>query len=195
MMHLSGHHAADAATRDELMPTEPNGPSPDSIAAGRCAEALARFTEDQTVPILDYGCGTGASGLTLKLAGFKTVDGVDTSQTLVQEATQKRIYRNVAHVEPATALPWTPGTYGAVVAAQFKDSEPQHAVLHMLLQGLAPGEKLAFTLTDRELENPANEAALNEWLDCGAACLLLREHGPHAPDIDLNSNVYIIEKN
>ena len=42
----------------------------------RCAEALASFTQDMSAPILDFGCGTGLSGLALKLAGFEVIDGV-----------------------------------------------------------------------------------------------------------------------
>ena len=43
---------------------------------GRCAEALAKHLTDKDAPILDFGCGTGLSGLALKLAGFTTIDGV-----------------------------------------------------------------------------------------------------------------------
>ena len=51
-----------------------------------------------------------------------------------------------------------------------------------------------FSFNDHALEDPANEAGLNEWLDCGAAHLLFKEYGAHLPGIDLNSNVYVVEK-
>jgi len=58
---------------------------------GRCADALARFTMDQTLPVFDFGCGTGLSGLALKLAGFATLDGADLSAEMLARARDKRI--------------------------------------------------------------------------------------------------------
>ncbi len=34
----------------------------------RCAEALAGFATDPSLPVLDFGCGTGLSGLALRAA-------------------------------------------------------------------------------------------------------------------------------
>ncbi|MEM1352619.1 MAG: methyltransferase type 11, partial [Pseudomonadota bacterium] len=42
--------------------------------------------------------------------------------------------------------------------------------------------------------DPANEAAVNEWLDCGAAQLLFKENGEHLPGLGLRSNVYVLER-
>ena len=39
---------------------------------GRCAEALKQFSQDLSQPVLDFGCGTGLSGLALRLAGCET---------------------------------------------------------------------------------------------------------------------------
>ena len=51
----------------------------------RIAEALAQFA-DPSAPILDFGCGTGLSGLALKAAGFQTIDGADLSADMLKGA-------------------------------------------------------------------------------------------------------------
>ena len=63
---------------------------------GRCAAALAQFTQDQNAPVLDFGCGTGLSGLALKLAGFSVIDGLDLSPEMLAKARDKGIYRRLA---------------------------------------------------------------------------------------------------
>ena len=65
---------------------------------GRCAEALSGVTKDLTVPIMDFGCGTGLSGLALKLAGFSCIDGVDLSAEMLMQAEAKGVYRETRQV-------------------------------------------------------------------------------------------------
>jgi len=61
----------------------------------RCAAALAKFTDDLSAPILDFGCGTGLSGLAFKDAGFTTIDGHDLSADMLEEANNKGVYRKL----------------------------------------------------------------------------------------------------
>lgn len=159
----------------------------------RCAQALAARMDDLTAPILDFGCGTGLSGLALKLAGFETIDGLDLSAEMLAEAGKKDVYRTLAQIGPDTPLPHAPGDYAAIAAIGVIGAAPI-SVLDTLMNGLASGGKLVFSLNDHALAVPENEARVNEWLDCGAARLLSKEYGDHLPGIDLKSNVYILEK-
>ncbi len=43
----------------------------------RAASALADSVQDKSRPVLDFGCGTGLSGLALKSKGFSIIDGID----------------------------------------------------------------------------------------------------------------------
>lgn len=161
----------------------------------RCAEALAAYTEDQLAPILDFGCGTGLSGLALKIAGFATIDGVDMSPDMIGAASRKRLYRTLHQVEAGCKLPFAPGTYSAMAAVVVIGGGAAPAsTLYVLMKALVRGGKLVFSLNDHALQDPSNEACLNEWLDCGAARLLFKEYGPHLPGIHLKANVYVIEK-
>ena len=162
---------------------------------GRCAAALAQFIPDQSAPILDFGCGTGLAGLALRLAGFEQIDGLDLSEEMLAQASEKGIYRNLAQIEAHAPMPHKPGDYTAIAAiGVIGAGAAPISVFHTLMNALAKGGKLVFSFNDHALEDPANEAAVTEWLDCGAAHLLFKEHGPHLPGIDLNSTVYVIEK-
>jgi predicted TPR repeat methyltransferase len=162
---------------------------------GRCAQALAKFLKPKSTPILDFGCGTGLSGLALKMQGYDIIDGVDISADMLKGAKAKGLYRNLSQIEPNTPLTHTPGTYGAITAiGAIGAGAAPIAVIDTFMRGLARGGFLVLSLNDHALADPTYEGKLNEWLDCGAACLLFREHGPHLPGINLKSNVYVIEK-
>lgn len=162
---------------------------------GRCAAALAQFLKDKTAPILDFGCGTGLSGLALRLAGFEAIDGVDLSPDMLKVAETKQLYRRLATIEAGADVPGAPGEYAAIAAiGVIGAGAAPISVFDTLMNGLAVGGLLVFSFNDHALADPAFEGKLNEWLDCGAARLLFREHGPHLPGIDLKSNVYVIEK-
>ena len=55
----------------------------------RVAEAMAAHMSDKALPVLDFGCGTGLSGLALQLAGFNTLDGMDPSSEMLERAKGK----------------------------------------------------------------------------------------------------------
>jgi len=162
---------------------------------GRCAAALHSFMADPTLPILDFGCGTGLSGLALKLAGFTTIDGLDLSQDMIEQAKAKSLYRNLSLVEADADLSLKPGDYAAIAAIGVLGAGAAPiSILDSLMKGLDSGGYLVMSLNDHSLADPTNEARINEWIDCGAAHLLYRDYGDHLPGIDMKSNVYVIEK-
>ncbi|MEM8653914.1 MAG: methyltransferase domain-containing protein [Pseudomonadota bacterium] len=160
---------------------------------GRCAEALKAHVTDLTAPILDFGCGTGLSGLALKLAGFQVIDGVDLSAEMLEGARAKGVYRHLDLIEAGGTLPRNDYTAMAAIGVIGAGAAPI-SVLHTLMRALPTAGKLVFSFNDHALEEPANVQGVAEWTDCGAARLLFKEHGDHLPGIDLKSNVYVLEK-
>ncbi|MEP2642211.1 methyltransferase domain-containing protein [Roseobacter sp.] len=162
----------------------------------RCAQAACEFITDHTQSVLDFGCGTGLSGMALRSAGFTAIDGVDLSPDMLARAETKQVYRNLSSVGPKGPLPRQLAGYSLITAIDVigTDTAPI-SVFDALMQGMTKGTVLVLSLNDHALADPANEARINEWLDCGAARLLFRESGPHMPGIGLNSNVYVFEKN
>lgn len=158
----------------------------------RCAEALASFAPDKTLPLLDFGCGTGLAGLALKLAGFEVIDGVDLSSQMLEQALAKDLYRTLTQIEPDAELN---GEYTLISAVGVIGAGAAPiSTLDTLLHALPSDGLLVFSFNDHALEQPENIGRLNEWLDCGAARLLFSEYGDHLPEIDMGSNVYVVQK-
>lgn len=158
----------------------------------RCAEALASFAPDKTLPLLDFGCGTGLAGLALKLAGFGVIDGVDLSPQMLDQARAKDIYRQLTQIEPDAELSGEYALFSAV--GVIGAGAAPISTLDTLMHALPSDGLLVFSFNDHALDDPENIARLNEWLDCGAARLLFSEHGDHLPEINMGSNVYVVQK-
>lgn len=165
------------------------------VTPGRCARALARHLKQPDAPILDIGCGTGLSGLALRAEGFSTIDGIDLSAEMLEQARAKGIYRTLTQVEAEAPLPVQPGDYQAIAAIGVIGPGAAPLTLFDTLAGLlARGGFMTFSYNDRALEDPAYEARLNDYVDLGALRLLHRDHGPHLPARNINSMVYVVEK-
>lgn len=162
---------------------------------GRVAKALDGYLNDPAAPILDFGCGTGLSGLALKLVGFKTIDGMDPNPEMLEQARGKEVYRNLTQIDMNDAAPIAQGRYPAITAIGVIGTGAAPATtLDLLMNALDPGGVLAFSLNDHAIADPQYPARLNQWLDCGAARLIHRKYGPHLPKKGIKSYVYILEK-
>lgn len=162
---------------------------------GRCAAALAQHIDDPTLPILDFGCGTGLSGQALRQAGFTTIDGLDLSADMLEQARAKGIYRNLAQIEAGAPLSHAPGTYAAITAiGVIGAGAAPLSVFDTLMAGLGTGGRLVLSFNDHALADPQHEAKLAHYTDSGQAKLLFKEYGDHLPGIGVKSNVYVLAK-
>jgi predicted TPR repeat methyltransferase len=144
------------------------------------------------MPLLDFGCGTGLAGKAFHDAGFTVVDGVDLSSEMIEQARSKDIYRNLTRIEPDAPVP---GGYSLIAAVGVIGAGAAPlSTLNLLLNALPSGGLLVFSFNDLTLADPQSAGCLNEWLDCGAARLLVAENGPHLPEKDMQSTVYVVEK-
>jgi len=109
------------------------------VTPGRCAEALAHALPDRDASILDFGCGTGLSGLALRQAGFTVIDGVDLSAEMLAGARAKGAYRTLTQIEAGAALPAMPGDYAAITAmGVIGAGAAPIAVFDTIMAALAP---------------------------------------------------------
>ncbi|MEQ9259906.1 MAG: methyltransferase domain-containing protein [Roseovarius sp.] len=162
---------------------------------GRLAELLFRHLPEPSEPILDYGCGTGLSGLALKLAGFEVIDGMDPSPEMLDGARRKGVYRKLDLLDLGQTEPIPQGAYRVITCVGVIGTGAAPAsTFDLVMHALPKGGIVALSLNDHALAEPKYSAALNGWLDCGAARLHVKNYGPHLPGQNLNSNIYIIEK-
>lgn len=162
---------------------------------GRVAQALSNILTDKETPVLDFGCGTGLSGLALRRAGFSSIDGMDPSEEMLSGAAEKGAYRTLTQIELDDPAPIPTAGYKAITAIGVLGAgAAPPEVLDMIMNALPRGGVLAFSYNDHTLDDPAFTAKLSEWLDCGAGVFLFREYGDHLPGFDMKSEVYVIEK-
>ena len=161
----------------------------------RIAEALARHVKDLSIPILDYGCGTGISGQAFQEAGFLTIDGVDISDEMLKVAAQKKIYRRLEVFAPETGPDVKLGAYNIIAAVGVIGAGAAPlAVLDQIMALLAPKGLLVFSFNDHTLEDPAYDGRVENYVNQGQAALHLKDYGDHLPKQKINSNIYILEK-
>lgn len=161
---------------------------------GRCAQALADVLDDKEQPILDFGCGTGLSGLALKLHGFTRIDGVDLSADMLDEAKAKNIYATLTQIEADTPLETASGYTAIAAVGVIGAGAAPLSVLAMLFDVLRTGGFLCFSFNDHTLENPDYDAHVQNWIASGAARQLVRDYGDHLPGLHLKSVVYVLQK-
>ena len=161
----------------------------------RIAEALARHVKDLSIPILDYGCGTGISGQAFQEAGFFTIDGMDISDEMLEVAAQKKIYRRLEVFAPETGPDVKLGAYNIIAAVGVIGAGAAPlAVLDQIMALLAPKGLLVFSFNDHTLEDPAYDGRVENYVKQGQAALHLKDYGDHLPKQKINSNIYILEK-
>ncbi len=158
----------------------------------RVAEALARHASSKEIELLDFGCGTGLSGLALLRAGFTNIDGADLSADMLKGAAEKQVYRRLWQVDAGSPVP---SSYAAIAAIGVIGSGAAPAeVFDAIFESLRPGTLFAFSFNDHTLADPEYESRLHAKTANGSGRLLFQEYGPHLPGLDMKSNVYVIEK-
>ena len=161
----------------------------------RIAEALARHVKDLSIPILDFGCGTGVSGQAFQEAGFLTIDGVDISAEMLEVAAQKKIYRRLEVFAPESGPNVKLGAYSIIAAVGVIGAGAAPlAVLDKMMALLAPKGLLVFSFNNHTLEDPAYDGRVENYVKRGQAALHLKDYGDHLPKQKINSNIYILEK-
>ncbi|MCH2094543.1 MAG: methyltransferase domain-containing protein [Rhodobacteraceae bacterium] len=162
---------------------------------GRCAKALFSVMPKPQSPILDFGCGTGLSGLALHMAGFEVIDGMDMSQAMLAKAQEKAIYRRTFVRQAGTSDICAPGDYDAIAAIGVIGAGAAPITLFDdIVSSLAAGGFFTFSFNDHTLMDPSYEAKLDGHIQAGAVQLLARDHGDHLPGIGLKSTIYVVRK-
>jgi predicted TPR repeat methyltransferase len=160
----------------------------------RVARAMARFSSDPSLPILDYGCGTGLSGGELQAAGFSTIDGADPSTGMLAQAQETGHFRELIELDLSRTLPITTGQYHAITAIGVISTGAGPASLMDTLMGFLPsGGLFGFSLNDHALEDADYLAGVARLQDAGHLARV-KEYGEHLPGMGLKSMIYVFEK-
>jgi SAM-dependent methyltransferase len=77
------------------------------------AAELAQRLPQPDLEIIDFGCGTGLVGAALRVHGFVSIDGVDISTGMLEQARAKQVYRNLLCADLTARIPLEDDCYGA----------------------------------------------------------------------------------
>ncbi|WP_039017666.1 class I SAM-dependent DNA methyltransferase [Halocynthiibacter namhaensis] len=161
---------------------------------GRIVNALVQFT-DTNASVLDYGCGTGLAGIALKESGFSNLTGWDITPEMLEKAKAKDIYANTQVIAADTDLPDETSEFDVIVCCGvIGTGAAPPSVFDQIMHAIKSGGLFCFSYNDHTLAEIDYTSRLSDWVDCGAASLLFKEHGPHLPGKDMESTVYVLRK-
>ena len=149
----------------------------------RCGEALAALLDPAAATVLDVGCGTGRSGVALKLAGFGTVDGCDLSDEMLIRAKDTKAYRRLFQAnlnEPP--LNGGDGAYDAATCVGvFSFGHVSPDALEEILRVVKPGGPIVIGLNEMFYEKGDLTRKMAALQDAGRLEILSQEKGEHLP--------------
>ncbi|NNE89834.1 MAG: methyltransferase domain-containing protein [Silicimonas sp.] len=165
----------------------------DYATPARIAIALRQAGANVEKPVLDFGCGTGVSGMALKSVGFDVVDGTDLVAENVEAAQASGAYRQVWLGVESRAGHVRRGDYQVITACDvIHGGEATPETFDVLLGILAPGGFLALSMDDAAL----NDRTYSDRLDIAALDPKLEQmfeaDGPHRDGE--NATVFVFKR-
>ncbi|MBT8418031.1 MAG: methyltransferase domain-containing protein, partial [Silicimonas sp.] len=159
------------------------------------AMALRRSGANPDKPVLDFGCGTGLSGLALKATGFAQIDGTDISPEMIAKAKARGIYQHLWLSDPGDMGHVRRGQYPIIVATgviSLGAAPPE--TLDMLVDVVPSGGLLAFSFNDATLTDRAYTDRLDAAVLAPDIEMAFEEQGPHLPAKNMTSAVYVLRR-
>ncbi len=113
----------------------------------KCAALYASYQSDKQALVLDIGCGTGLAGAELAKLGYKSIDGLDLSQDMLDVAAKRNLYGCLFTGDLLQPLEISTGAYGgAICTGTFTHAHVGAECLDEVVRILKPGAVLAFTV-------------------------------------------------
>ncbi len=107
---------------------------------------VSRYLADQSVPILDAGCGTGILGELLSVLGYEGITGIDLSQGMLDVAERKGVYRGLRQMELGKPLDFPDDSFGTFTAMGVLGMYAPAKSLDELVRVTRPGGYGIFTM-------------------------------------------------
>ncbi|UWQ20246.1 class I SAM-dependent methyltransferase [Jannaschia sp. W003] len=163
------------------------------LGPARSAEMMARFV-DPKAPVLDFGCGTGASGAALWAEGFRKIHGVDLSAGMLEKARERGCYASLTLSEPGAPVTVPEGVQGVNACGSISVGAAPPHVLTDLLRTMSPGAVLVATFNQDALRSRAYMHALADVQVDGLAVLERAEWGPQLRDLGRFATVLALRR-
>jgi SAM-dependent methyltransferase len=86
------------------------------VAPRIAVDAFVEACAEQDTHIIDFGCGTGLVGVELAERGYRSIDGIDISPAMLEQARGKSVYRELIEQDLSTVTTLDDSSYGAAIA-------------------------------------------------------------------------------
>jgi predicted TPR repeat methyltransferase len=142
----------------------------------RIAETLDQF-QNKSASVLDVGCGTGLTGLSLHNLGFECIDGIDLSPDMIGVAGQRGIYRDLIVGDLNLPFDIEDTHYDAIISlGTFTHGHVGPEPIDELLRILKPGGIIACTVHKALWDTRGFKQKFeNLFVSKHASCLMLEE--------------------
>lgn len=160
----------------------------------RVAEAMAAAVTDTAAPILDFGCGTGQSGVALREAGFTDIRGVDLSDGMLARARGTGAYADLALTEPDAPLSVLEGVAGVSACGSICIGAGPASLLRAMLEAMPEGVVLVASFNDDTLRDTGYMRALADVQVDGLARLERAEYGPQLPALGRGATILTLTR-
>lgn len=138
------------------------------VAPQTAADKLAA-TVAAGATVLDAGCGTGQVGELLAGYGFKTIDGLDISTSMLEVARGRKVYRDLHKADLTQKLPLDDDRYDAIVCVgTFTSGHVGPDALDEMVRVLRPGAPIVATVLDEIWEPQDFPSAIDRLERSGA---------------------------
>lgn len=124
------------------------------VAHVASAEALDKVLDNHGAYILDAGCGTGLVGEELARMGYTTMDALDYSKEMLDEAEEKKIYKKHLQADLSKPLAINDERYDAIVCTgTFTYGHVKANAFDELIRITKPGGIICFTIREGAYED------------------------------------------
>ena len=156
---------------------------------------LMKYSTDNNISVLDFGCGTGLSGEALYSLGFHQIDGLDLSLEMLKLAKKKGIYSRLMN-DDLNSLVKLDKKYDAIIAAGV--ISPEHAspeTINLALSLLNADGILVFSINDHALRNVPFFDKVKAILSNPSLNILDEEYDDHIIEKGIKAKIFVIKEN
>lgn len=165
------------------------------ISPGVAARALAAAMPARDMPVIDYGCGTGLVGAALREQGFMTIDGIDVSAGMLEQARAKGVYRNLLCADLTAGLALAEASYAAATCiGSMGAGHVGAAHVPELLRPLRAGAPFVVIMNGAYFTAGGFEAAFRGLESEGAWKILKLEEFNYMTELDRPGWLLVAEK-
>lgn len=144
--------------------------------------------------VLDAGCGTGLVGMELAKRIDVTLDGVDLSPGMLDQARARGIYRNLTRADLTQRLDIADDTYDAAICVgTLTDGHVGPAALDELARVVRPGGPIVATVLGRAWEPGGYRAHVDELAAPGVVRVLEAVVRPYHERENIDCRLCVLE--